>query len=164
VGGDGPRAPETLRFERQIRELGIEEKVEFAGRVPQEGLSEYYAAADALVIPSYYESFGLVALEALACGTPVLAARVGVVEELVRDPARGQILPDMSPPRLAESIERYLSWLESHRPSPSHIRSSVLHFGWSRMADALLEQYRAILRLGGAEQEESPDRLEGGSR
>jgi D-inositol-3-phosphate glycosyltransferase len=138
--------------------------VEFAGRVPQEGLSAYYAAADALVIPSYYESFGLVALESLACGTPVLAAPVGVVEELLRNPALGQILPDMSPLRLAESIERYLSWLENHRPSPSQIRSSVLHLDWSRMADALLEQYREILKLDGVEQQRSLDRLEGESR
>ena len=85
VGGDGPDAPETLRFKQQVRALGIGGTVEFAGRVPQEGLPAYYAAADALVIPSYYESFGLVVLEALACGTPVLAAPVGVVEELLQD-------------------------------------------------------------------------------
>jgi D-inositol-3-phosphate glycosyltransferase len=163
VGGDGPRAPETLQFKEQARELGVEENVEFAGGVLQERLPEYYAAADVLVLPSYYESFGLVALEALACGTPVLAARVGVAEELLRDAALGQIVPDMSPPRLAESIERYLSWLERHRPSPSHIRSSVLHREWSEMAEALLEQYREILELGAAAQQGSLDQL-GGER
>jgi D-inositol-3-phosphate glycosyltransferase len=164
VGGDGPDAPETLRFKEQVRALGIGGNVDFAGRVPQEDLSAHYAAADVLVIPSYYESFGLVVLEALACGTPVLAAPVGVVEELLRDPALGRILPDMSPPRLAESIESYLSWLEDHRPSPSHLRSSVLHLQWSKMVDALLEQYREILKLGGVEQEGSLDRLGGESR
>jgi hypothetical protein len=70
----------------------------------------------------------------------------------------------MSPPRLAESIESYLSWLEDHRPSPSHLRSSVLHLQWSKMVDALLEQYREILKLGGVEQEGSLDRLGGESR
>jgi D-inositol-3-phosphate glycosyltransferase len=146
VGGDGPRAPETLRFKRQVRELGIERTVQFAGRVVQEDLPEYYAAADALVIPSYSESFGLVALEALACGTPVLAARVGVIGELLQDSRLGRIVPDMSPPRLAESIIQYLSWLESHRPSPSHLRSSILHLEWSRIAAALLARYLEISR------------------
>jgi D-inositol-3-phosphate glycosyltransferase len=161
VGGDGPRAAETLQFKEQARKLGVERSVEFAGGVSQGRLPEYYAAADVLVIPSYYESFGLVALEALACGTPVLAARVGVAGELLQDAALGQIVPDMSPPQLAESIERYLSWLEEHRPSPSRIRASVLHREWSGMAEALLDQYREILKLGSAERQGSPDRLGG---
>jgi D-inositol-3-phosphate glycosyltransferase len=161
VGGDGPRAPETLRFKRQVRELGVEGSVEFAGRVVHEHLPEYYAAADVVVIPSYSESFGLVAIEALACGTPVLASRVGVIGELLQDSGLGQIIQDMSPPRLAEGIDRYLSWLENHRPSSSRVRSAILHLEWSGIASALLERYREISRLGGAERSDSA-RLDGG--
>lgn len=158
VGGDGPQAPETLRLKSRVRELGVEKKVGFAGGVLQESLSEYYAAADALVIPSYYESFGLVALEALACGTPVLATPVGVMQELLQDATLGQIIPDMSPPRLAESIGKYLSRLKTHPPPASDLRSSVLHFQWPKMAGAVLEQYQAILEREGAAQGECVER------
>jgi D-inositol-3-phosphate glycosyltransferase len=164
VGGDGPGAPETFQFESQARELGVEGTVEFVGRVPQKRLPEYYAAADAVVIPSYSESFSLVALEALACGTPVLAARVGVIEELLQDAMLGEIIPDMSPPRLAESIEAYLSRLENHRPSASSIRSSILHLEWSKTTDALLHQYQQILRLSGAGRQESLNLPGGGGK
>jgi D-inositol-3-phosphate glycosyltransferase len=164
VGGDGPRAPQTLELKSHVRELGVGGTVKFAGRVRQERLPEYYAAADAVVIPSYSESFGLVALEALACGIPVLAARVGVIEELLQDAMLGKIIPDMSPPRLAESIEAFLARLENHRPSASSIRSSVLHFEWSKTADALLHQYQQILRLSGAELDESLNLHAGGRK
>jgi D-inositol-3-phosphate glycosyltransferase len=164
VGGDGPRAPETLHFKSLLRESGVDGAVEFAGRVPQERLPQYYAAADALVIPSYYESFGLVALEALACGTPVLAAPVGVMEEILGDTVLGQVIPDMSPSRFAASIEEYLSWLEEHRPSPSEIRSSILHLRWTEMAGAVLEEYRGTLGLGADDPREPIELYGGGSK
>ncbi len=118
VGGDGAEAPETLRLKNLARELGVDKKVVFVGRVPQESLPMYYAAADGLVIPSFYESFGLVALESLACGTPVLATSVGAMETLLRDGSRGRIIPDTSPSQLAESIEEFLSGIEGPPPPP----------------------------------------------
>jgi D-inositol-3-phosphate glycosyltransferase len=164
AGGDGPEASETLWFKEQAREAGVEKTVEFAGRVPQRQLPDYYAAADALVIPSHYESFGLVAVEALACGTPVMATPVGVMEELLQDAKLGRIIPDMSPPGLARSIEEYLSWLESHRPSPSEIRASILHLQWSELADDVLDEYRETLGLGAAGQRASVQLHGGGAK
>jgi D-inositol-3-phosphate glycosyltransferase len=145
VGGDGPRAPETLRSRDLARSKGVAGRVQFVGRVPQDRLPVYYAAADALVIPSSYESFGLVALEALACGTPVLGAPVGVLPSLLRDRTLGEILPDTSPPRLAGSIEQLLARLETRPPLPREIRDAVRPFRWSGVARAVLGEYAKVL-------------------
>ena len=77
VGGDLERDPEAMRLRALAESLGLEASVRFAGTVPHHELSWHYSAADVLVAPSHYESYGLVALEAMACGTPVVAARVG---------------------------------------------------------------------------------------
>jgi D-inositol-3-phosphate glycosyltransferase len=60
-------------------------------------LPPYYSAADALVVPSYYESFGLVGLESLACGTPVAATRVGAMEDIIEDGKTGHVVADLTP-------------------------------------------------------------------
>ena len=73
VGGDLEKDREIERLKSVVIELGLEGKVIFTGSVDQRELSLYYSAADVLALPSYYESFGLVALEAMACGTPINA-------------------------------------------------------------------------------------------
>ena len=77
VGGGPSEEEELARLRRLARTLDVEEVFDFVGRVDQEDLPLYYNAADVCVVPSYYESFGLAALESMACGTPVVAARVG---------------------------------------------------------------------------------------
>ena len=69
AGDDGGR--EVTRLKHMAAELDVGDSVEFVGRVPQEKLAWYYSAADVCVVPSYYESFGMAALESMACGTPV---------------------------------------------------------------------------------------------
>ncbi len=150
VGGDGPRAPETVRLRKLAGDLGVANRVLFAGSVPQEELPEYYAASDALVIPSKYESFGLVALEALACGTPVLSTPVGVVESLLRNGNNGEIIPSSSPARLAETLDRFLSRRRDRPPSPFEIRNSIQSFHWSNVANAVLQEYEDVLGSDGA--------------
>ena len=76
VGGDEDASPELERLRELSRSLGLGDDVMFTQAVSQERLSTYYNAADVFVMPSYYESFGLVALEAMACGVPVIASRV----------------------------------------------------------------------------------------
>ena len=75
VGGDGQQAGEFKRLERVVKRWGIEEMVIFAGCIKQSLLPAYYSAADLLVVSSHYESFAMVGLEALACGTPLFVAR-----------------------------------------------------------------------------------------
>lgn len=149
VGGDGPGAPETLRLMRLARELGVGRRVRFEGTVPQKRLPAYYAAADVLVIPSLSESFGLAALEALACGTPVLSARVGVMACLLGNGGPlGRIIPDTRPRGLAQSIEGFLEHLRARPPCPQELRDAVRPFGWRRVARALMDQYARSSEAG----------------
>ena len=100
----------------------------FAGRVDQETLPEYYSAADVLVVPSYYESFGLVALEALACGTPVVTTPVGAMEKIVQNGVTGYVSTDSDPQHFAGCVEAILLKQKQNGLSPSKIRASVSEF------------------------------------
>ena len=144
VGGDGNSAPESQGLERLARKLSIQECVTFVGRIEQDSLPPYYSAADVLVVPSYYESFGLVALEALASGTPVVATKVGAMESILRGGTIGQVVSNGSPRLLAKSIEKYISG--PNGLSPHEVRASVLRFSWANVASAMLDQYVTVLR------------------
>ena len=87
IGGDQdePDNGHGARLREQVRALGLERRVRFLGAQPQRRLRLFYAAADATVMPSYYESFGMVALEAMACGSPVVASRVGGLTTTIQD-------------------------------------------------------------------------------
>jgi D-inositol-3-phosphate glycosyltransferase len=125
---------------RQVcRDNGIEQQVSFAGRVDQTVLPQYYSAADLLALPSVYESFGMVALEALACGTPVVATRVGAADDLIRHPATGRLVKGDSVRFLADSIAAVLS---QNGQDPETARRSVWRYDWSRVAEDVLAVYR----------------------
>ncbi|MDH4206632.1 MAG: glycosyltransferase, partial [Desulfobacteraceae bacterium] len=142
VGGDGEHSPMLRQLQSKAKALHIENRVMFVGRVDQETLPQYYSAADVLVVPSYYESFGLVALEALACGTPVVTTSVGAMEDIVKDGITGYVATDSDPQNFAGCIEAILQ--KQNGFSPSKIRASVSEFTWSRSASLLLEAYRAV--------------------
>lgn len=142
VGGDGEYSPMLRQLQSKAKALHIENRLMFAGRVDQETLPEYYSAADVLVVPSYYESFGLVALEALACGTPVVTTSVGAMEDIVKDGVTGYVAKDMDPKHYAWLIEIILLKQQQNGISPSEIRSSVAEFTWSRSASLLLDAYQ----------------------
>ncbi|HKN19202.1 MAG TPA: glycosyltransferase, partial [Dissulfurispiraceae bacterium] len=103
------------------------------------------SAADVLVVPSYYESFGLVALESLACGTPVIAARVGAMDSLIRDGQTGLLVDSLSPRSLATAIERLMALSSDGGLSVNEIRASVLRYAWSNIASAVAREYAAAL-------------------
>ena len=110
VGGDtdeGRDGHET-EIRRRVERLGLGHAVTFAGAQPQDRLREYYVAADATVLPSYYESFGMVALEAMACGSAVVASRVGGLQTTVRDGVTGLLVPEGDACALAGTIARVL--------------------------------------------------------
>ena len=85
-------------------ELGIGELVTFLGAKSQDTLVYYYSAAEMVVMPSHYESFGMVALEAMACGTPVIGSDVGGLSFSVEDGFNGYLIPGQDPDALADKI------------------------------------------------------------
>jgi N-acetyl-alpha-D-glucosaminyl L-malate synthase BshA len=108
--GEGP---ERLFVQQLVRELKVSGQVVFLGQ--QDYLEQLMACADLLLLPSETESFGLVALEAHACGVPVLASRVGGIPEVVRDGETGFLVPVGEIGEMAEKAERLLADEELHR-------------------------------------------------
>ena len=143
VGGDSDHSPMLRQLQSEAKALHIENRLMFAGRVDQETLSQYYSAADVLVVPSYYESFGLVAMEALACGTPVVTTPVGAMEKIVKDGVTGYVAKDTDPQYYAGLIEAILLKQQQKVLSPAIIRASVSEFTWAKSASVLLDAYRA---------------------
>jgi D-inositol-3-phosphate glycosyltransferase len=143
VGGDGEHTPASRELKRLSRHFGIADSVKFAGRVDQESLPLYYSAADVVALPSHYESFGLVALESLACGTPVVTTPVGAMESIIRQGETGWVVHDASPPILATAIEALLP--RAKAVSVDAIRASVLDWSWSGVASAMMVEYSLLL-------------------
>jgi D-inositol-3-phosphate glycosyltransferase len=146
IGGDGHNKPDSQEIQRLANEMGVQNAVTFAGSVKQEDLPPYYSAADVLVVPSYHESFGLVALESLACGTPVVATKVGAMGLIVREGETGCVLTNATPRLLANRIWNFASKAQNEMRTADLIRSSILRYSWSNVADALVEEFRAVIR------------------
>lgn len=108
IGGDERAATEIARLESIAAEAGASAAVRFLGPKPHDALPDWYAAADVVAVPSFYESFGLVAVEAMACGTPVVASRVGGLASTVVDGRTGYLVPWRCPEPFAERIELLL--------------------------------------------------------
>lgn len=149
--GSGLAAPDGLV--RLADELGISARVRFLPPQDREELARLFQAADLVAVPSYSESFGLVAVEAQACGTPVVAAAVGGLPVAVRDGISGTLVAGHDVDRWADAIDELLrlgagprAWAMSH----SAVRHAA-RFSWENTVDALLASYRrAISEFGGA--------------
>jgi len=156
AGGNGSKQEGPFRQGSEARRDEPQRPILFPGRIEQSRLPLYYSAADLLVLPSQYESFGLVALEALACGTPVVATPVGAMPTLIRQGETGCLVPDGSPQSLAWGIETALTSCRG-RP-PEAIRASVLSFGWRQTVSGLLAELTALRRSPNAVGASSPAR------
>jgi D-inositol-3-phosphate glycosyltransferase len=146
VGGDDQNTRELRELQRLSQDLGIQETVTFVGRVEHERLPSYYCAADVLVLASHYETFGLVALEALASGTPVVATRVGAMETILREGETGSVVANGAPQLLAAGVEKFLRKSRVGALSATAIRDSVFGFGWDRVASLIAGEYAALLQ------------------
>jgi len=145
IGGDDHSQTEMQRLKNLSRTLGIDEEVIFLGSVRQERLPFFYSAADLCVVPSYHESFGLVVLESLACGTPVVATKVGCAESVIRNGETGYVVADNAPESLAGKILQLLL-ASNGKPDFVHsVRASVAKYSWSNISEAILEEYRRVL-------------------
>jgi len=145
AGGDGPDGEGARRLGARAAQLGVGEQVRFLGRLPQEELPSHYGAADALVLPSHYESFGLVPLEALSCGTPVIATRVGAMGDVIRPGVNGFLAEEPAPEALARALAAGLGRAEVGGWAPATIRASVAGYTWRRVAEALVAEYEAFI-------------------
>ena len=146
VGGeaDEPTNGHEASLRRRIAALGLGESVRFVGPQPQSVLPLYYAAADVTVLPSYYESFGMVALEAMACGSPVIASRVGGLVTTVRDGVTGFLVPDGDVEALAERIETLVGDPELRwRLGREGVRWAAQH-RWPCVAEAVCKESASL--------------------
>lgn len=146
VGGDGPQTHSARELEGMAQRLGIGHAVHFQGRVCQQDLPPFYSAADLLALPSHYESFGLVVLEALACGTPVAATPVGAVTFVVQEGFNGSLMASPRAQDVARAIARLLARPYGSRPAREQIRATVLHYHWRHIAEAVARTYAMLLK------------------
>ncbi|MAG14513.1 MAG: glycosyl transferase family 1 [Dehalococcoidales bacterium] len=144
IGGDENNQCEINRLKQLSRELQIQGLVFFLGLIKQSELPFYYGAADVCVVPSYYESFGLVAMEALACGTPVVTTKVGYAENIIRQGRDGYVVMDNTPSTLSEKIARLLSRSNGDAKSVNARRATVTRFSWSKIAVRLARECETL--------------------
>ena len=150
IGGTPEDSPATHSQEIQRllalrEELGLTNQITFLGAKPQEVLSYYYSAADILVVPSHYESFGMVALEAMACGTPVIASKVGGLSLAVQDGITGYLVPNGDPARLAEKIRSLLSQPQLAQDISRRATEWAQQYRWALIAQRVLDIYDEVL-------------------
>ena len=144
VGGDGA-SDEIDVLRRQAERLGVDHHISFVGAVEHEMLPLYYNAADVCVVPSYYESFGLVAIESMACGTPVVASRVGGLAGTIMDGETGYLIPWRCPEPFAERLELLLDNDELRASFGLAAREAVERYRWANVADAVSALYEDLL-------------------
>lgn len=141
-GADG--GGEKARLESLARELGVQDHVEFLGSVPHERLPTYYASAEACLMPSHSETFGLVGLEAQACGTAVVATNVAGLASVVRHGVTGFLVDGPDALAYAECMRRLLDEPGLAEGMGRRGHRLAQRFSWERTADMLLERFRPM--------------------
>lgn len=146
-GGEG----EVARLGELARTLGVEDRVSFLGPQPHHRLPLYYNASDVVTVCSHSESFGLAALEAHACGIPVVGTPVGGLSHIVRDRSSGYLVADRDPAVFAARLKTLLSDQELHERFSKEAIDAASGFSWERAANEFLELYECLVR------EDSPE-------
>jgi D-inositol-3-phosphate glycosyltransferase len=137
---------EKERLKAVASEVGVRDRVDFVGSVAHHELPYFYAAADVCVMPSYSESFGLVALEAQACGCPVVASGVSGLRSVVRDEVSGYLIDEHDAAAYAERIGRLLENSELAQQMGRRGRLLAQRFSWTRTADRLDELFENVVQ------------------
>jgi D-inositol-3-phosphate glycosyltransferase len=145
-GADGPRTLAGLHA--LVEELGVERQVRFLPPQPHDGLADYFRAADVCIVPSRTESFGLVALEAAACGTPVVAAAVGGLRSLVVDGETGFLVEGREPCHYADPAQWLLSDPVLAREMGTRAAAASWRYSWSMTAARLRRLYADLAVRG----------------
>ena len=144
VGGAPGQDRELDRLKHMAGALGVLDRITFAGSVSHGDLPVYYSAADVFAMPSYHESFGLAALEAMACGIPVVASRVGGLKTFVNNGVTGYLIPWHCPEPFAEQLEIVLAnpALRDSMGSAARVKAETM--GWRKVAGTLAEIYGGL--------------------
>lgn len=137
---------EVRRLKAMAEGLGLNGQVLFLGSRPQAQLPRYYSAADLFVLPSHYESFGMAALEAMACGAPVVASRAGGLSCIVKEGHSGLLVPNGNPEALAAAMGTLLSRRELRLELGWQGAREALAFGWPRVTAQMVALYSALSR------------------
>ncbi|MCA9944447.1 MAG: glycosyltransferase [Anaerolineales bacterium] len=148
IGGD-PWADdldeEMARLQQLRHDLDIHDLVTFLGAKDQDLLPNYYAAAEVVVMPSHYESFGMVALEAMAMGTPVIASEVGGLAHLVKHGITGYHVPSRDPEALAARIYELLSNKDCRQVLGQQARDYAQQYAWPKIVDRMMTVYEDVV-------------------
>lgn len=145
VGGDDSDADNTRVLQELIIRCHMTKNIHLAGRIDHEALSRYYTAADVMVLPSQYESFGLVVLEALACGLPVAATPVGAARMIIRRGQNGILFNGPETGDITAGLDQILAWVNADSVSRRQVRASVMNFGWDRICTHVTRVYNHML-------------------
>jgi D-inositol-3-phosphate glycosyltransferase len=148
VGGDldadGAPVGPLAGVAESIAQRGIADRFRLVGSQPQDQLPIFYGAADVVAVPSRYESFGLVAVEALACGRPVVASRVGGLRFTIDEGTTGFLVKPQLPQALAGDLEKILSDESLRAAMSATARSSVARYDWANVARQVKHVYRRL--------------------
>lgn len=149
IGGDPLASRDQIteemeRLKALCESLGMGDLVLFLGKRAQDTLQYYYSAAEVVVVPSHYESFGLVALEAMACGTPVVASETGGLAYLVRDGETGFHVPAADPNALADRLRLILQDAALRERLGRQAAESASAYAWPRIADQMIDLYKSV--------------------
>jgi D-inositol-3-phosphate glycosyltransferase len=146
-GASGANTEEVDRLRELTSWLGIQDVVRFSPPVPRADLAQWYRAADLVVVPSYSESFGLVALEAQACGTPVVATAVGGLRTAVADGISGVLVDGHDPKAWSSVIARLLQEPQRRVLLSMGAIEHASHFGWDTTARGTLDIYDQVISV-----------------
>lgn len=147
AGGNLKDDKDLQNLQVLARDLHLSDRVLFLGARPREEMPLLYSAANVTVVPSYHESFGLAAVESLACGTPVVATRAGGLTTVVCSEKTGFLVP-RSPGFFAERIDMLLRDPALSARMSTAARSSVVQFGWKNVARRVLSVYDELVSEG----------------
>ena len=151
IGGEPDVIPEDMteemtRLQKLCDELCMGGMVVFLGKRGQDTLPYYYSAAEVVVMPSLYESFGMVALEAMACGTPVIASEVGGLGYLVQNDVTGYTIPDSDPAELCEKLASLLGDANLRESMGQRAAEYALDYAWEKIAARIVEVYMGLVK------------------
>ena len=144
LGADGAPVGPLAGVAESIARRGIESSFRLVGSQPQDQLPVFYSAADVVAVPSRYESFGLVAVEALACAKPVVASRVGGLRFTIDEGTTGFLVKPQSPQALARALETILNDDLLRAAMSAAARPSVARYDWANVARQVNHVYRRL--------------------
>jgi D-inositol-3-phosphate glycosyltransferase len=152
IGGETDVSPQNVsqemaRLQEMRQQYDLGNFVTFLGQRSQETLPYYYSAAEAVVVPSVYESFGMVALEAMACGTPVVASEVGGLAFLVQDHKTGFTVPFGEPQALAEKLADLLQDENMRRSMGAQAATFARDYSWEKITNRVKSLYDEVLEV-----------------